>query len=301
MRALPLASLGMAAALGVAAGCGGGGSKAPATTSTSETSIEETTTSLATTTSTTIDPALRDILLLKEDLPSGFEEQATQSTRPALFATCDAATAPAVKALYEAPRVDGTTFERGADGAVKVSSTAIAAGPDQGEPAVTELSDAKVVECAESDLRALVEKDQPAGAEVTLKLTATRATVKGSDQTVLLSSTSTSKVDGTTKTVRLDLVFLRRVDTVLVITYAGPTSLATAAERQKIVAAAAAKLGGGASAGTSTTEASGRSTSTSRRTSTTRRSTTSSTRSGSTTSSTRNATTTSSGNTSTTG
>jgi hypothetical protein len=298
MRALPVASLAVATALAVAAGCGGGGGKAPATTSTSDTVPEDTSSTLPLTTTTTIDPALRDLLLVKDDLPSGFEEQATQSTRPALFASCDATTAPAVKALYEAPRVDGTTFERGTAGAVKVSSTAIAAGPDNGEPAMTQLTDPKVVECVESDLRGLVEKDQPAGSEVTVKVTPTKATVKGSDQTVLLSSTSTAKVAGTTSTVRLDLVFLRKVDTVLVITYAGPTNLATPTERQKIVAAAAAKLGGGdASAGTSTTA--GSSTSTSRRTSTTRRSTTT-TRSGSTTSSTSKASTTSSSMTSTT-
>lgn len=293
MRTLPHASLAVAAALTIAAGCGGGDKDraAPVTTSSS---LEETTTSLPTTTSTTIDPALRDLLLVKEDLPSGFEEQSTPSGRPGLFTTCDPATAPAVKALYEAPSADGATFQRGAGGAVKVSSTAIAAGPDQAGPALTELADTKVVECLESDLRALVEKDQPAGSEVTLKLTATKSTVKGSDQTVLLSSTSTAKVDATTSTVRVDLVFLRRADTVLVVTYAGPTGLTSVAERQKIVAAAAAKLGGGASAGSSTsTSASGSSTSTSRKTSTTRRSTTS-TRSGGTTSSTRRASTTSS-------
>lgn len=292
MRTLTHASLAIAAALTIAAGCGGGDKDqaAPVTTSSS---LEETTTSLPTTTST-IDPALRDLLLVKEDLPSGFEEQSAPSIRPGLFTTCDPTTAPAVKALYEAPSADGATFQRGTGGAVKVSSTAIAAGPDRAGPALTELADTKVVECLESDLRALVEKDQPAGSEVTLKLTATKSTVKGSDQTVLLSSTSTAKVDATTSTVRLDLVFLRRADTVLVVTYAGPMGLTSVAERQKIVAAAAAKLGGGASAGSSTsTSASGSSTSTSRKTSTTRRSTTS-TRSAGTTSSSRKASTTSS-------
>lgn len=286
MRTLPLASLGVAIVLAAAAGCGGGGEKAATTTSEVPTSLEDSTTALPTTTSTTIDPALREILLVKEDLPSGFEEQATQGSRPALFTTCDPTTAPAVKALYEAPSAEGATFQRGTDGAVRVSSTAIGAGPDQAEPGLTELTDPKVVECLESDLRAQVEKDQPAGSQVTLKLTAAKSTVKGADQTVLLSSTSNAKVDATTKTVRLDMVFLRRADTVLVVTYAGPAGLTSVAERQKIVAAAAAKLGGGSSAGTSTTEKAGGSTSSSRRTSTSRRST-SSTRSGGSTSSSR--------------
>lgn len=287
-RKLPLASLGMATALALVAGCGGGDK--PAATTTSVGLEEETTTSLPTSTSTTVDPALAGLLLTLDDLPSGFEEQAAATARPAMFSTCDPTLAPAVKALYEAPSADGKTFERGTDGAVQVSSSAFGAQPDQAEPAITSLTDPKVVECLESDLRGLVEKGQPAGSDVTLKLTATKSTVKGADQTVLLASTSTAKVDATTKSVRLDMVFLRRADTVLVVTYAGTTTATTPAERQKIVAAAAAKLGGGTSAGTSTTEGSGSSTSTSRRTSTTRRSTTS-TRSGSSTSSTRRVTT----------
>ena len=281
MRWLPGASLAVAATLGaVASGCGGGDK--PAATTTTATSLEETTTTLAaTTTSTTIDPALRELLLVAADLPEGFEEQAAGGTRTALFTTCDSSTAPAVRAVYDAPTVDGSTFQRGANGAVKVASSVISAQPGEAEPGLNELLDPKVKECLEADLRSLVEKDQPTGATVTLKLSATKATISGADQTVLLSSTATVKADTTTSTARLDFVFLRKADTILVVTYGGPTNLTSVAERQKIVAAAARKLAGGDAAATSTTG--GGSTTSTRRTSTTRRATTTTRRSASTT------------------
>lgn len=291
MRARPFASLAVAAALGLAA-CGGGDNNAGPTTTTTPSSLEETTTSVATTTSTTIDPTLKELLLVAEDLP-GFKEGTASPDDVKLFQTCDPAEAPAFKVVYDAPSVDGATFVRGTDDAVSVSSSVISMPADQAEAGLTELLDEKVVACLQKDLQAIIEKDAASGVTVTVKLTPSKATIAGVDQTVLVSGTVTIK-GGTTQTLRADLVFLRSSGTIVVLDYSGPTALATSAERQKIVAVAGRKLAGAAGGTTSTTEASGASsTSTSRRTSTTRRSTTS-TRSGSSTSSTRRASTTSS-------
>lgn len=291
MRARPIASLAVAAALGLAA-CGGGDNNADPTTTTTPSSLEETTTSVATTTSTTIDPTLKELLLVAEDLP-GFKEGTTPPDDVKLFQTCDPTEAPAFKVVYDAPSVDGATFVRGKDDAVSVSSSVISMPADQAEAGLTELLDEKVVACLQKDLQAIVEKEAASGVTVTVKLTPSKATISGVDQTVLLSGAVTVK-GSTTETLRADLVFLRSSGTIVVLDYGGPTTLATSAERQKIVAVAGRKLAGAAGGTTSTTEASGgSSTSTSRRTSTTRRSTTS-TRSGSSTSSTRRASTTSS-------
>lgn len=296
MRARPLASLAVAAALGVAA-CGGGDKNADSTTTTPS-SLEETTTSLVTTTSTTIDPTLKELLLVAEDLP-GFKEGTTPPDDVKLFQTCDPAEAPAFKVVYDAPSVDGATFVRGKDDAVSVSSSVISMPADQAEAGLTELLDEKVVACLQKDLQAVVEKDAASGVTVTVKLTPSKASIPGVDQTVLLSGTVTIKASAT-ESLRADLVFLRSSGTIVVLDYGGPMTLTTSAERQKIVAVAGRKLAAAAGGTTSTTEASGgSSTSTSRRTSTTRRSTTS-TRSGSSTSSTRRTTTTTGGSTTST-
>jgi len=298
----PTAALVVAAALAVVAGCGGGGGKKSTTTSgppSSETPTSEQTTS------TTIDPALQSLLLVAADLP-GFKEPTSASPAARRSTSCESTTAPAVTALFAAPSVEGTTFEKGTGGAVKVSSSAISTTAEQGGAGLTELVDPKVQACLSADLKASAEKDLPTGSTVTLKLTSAKATVAGVEQTVLLSGTgtvkggdttastsgpsSTSKTSTTTKTktVVYDLVFLRNGGTILVLTYSGPSDQATSAERQRIVATAAKKLAGASGTSSTTTGASSTSTSiggtttshksttTTRRTTTTKKVTTSS-------------------------
>lgn len=296
MRSLPAASLAVATTLALMAGCGGGDGKKAATTTSGPPPSEETTTSVElTTTTTAVDPALQALLLTASDLP-GFKEQSgatTTTTTPTTTTTCDATEVPAVKAILEAPTANGATLVKGANDAVKVSSRALKTTPEQAQSGLTELVDTKAEDCLASDLKALVEKEQPAGTTVTLKLTTAQSTVAGSEQTVIVSGAATVKADTVSRTLRQDLVFLRTAGTVVVISYGGPSSLATTAERQGIIVTAAAKLSGST---TSTTSASGtgRSTSSTRRTATTRRSTTSTRRSSSTTASTMRASTTSS-------
>lgn len=281
MRALPAASLGLAAALALAAGCGGGGGKDP-TTTTAPPPPEETTTSVeVTTTTTVIDPALQALLLVAADLP-GFTEPSSPIPSPDPSTTCDPSEVPAVKAVIEAPGANGATLVKGTNDAVKISSRAISITPEQAQAGLTELLDPKASSCLESDLRAAVEKEQPAGTTVTLKVASSQSTVAGADQVVVLAGTATVKGDTVTRTLRYDLAFLRTGGKVLIVTYSGASSLTSNAERQGIVVTAAGKLSGST---TSTTVAGGSTTST-KRTSTTRRRTTTTTMRRTTTSST---------------
>jgi len=265
----------VAAAFAVVAACGGGGGKKATTTSTPTSGFDSTPSSEAST-STTVDPALQSLLLVAADLPS-FKEPASPSPTGRRSTSCESTTAPAITALLASPGAEGSTFERGTGGAVKVSSSAISAAPEQATAALTELVDPKVQSCLEADLKAAAEKDLPSGSTLTMKLTSAKATVVGVDQTVVLSGIGTVKGDTTAstsagssttkagaKTVRYDLVFLRSAGTVLVLTYTGPSDQATSTERQKIVAIAAKKLAGtgGGATGSSTTVAAGGSTTT---------------------------------------
>lgn len=290
MRGLPAPSLGFAAALALAAGCGGGGGKKATTTSATPVAEETTTSVEVATTTTTIDPSLQALLLVAADLP-GFKDPTipTPSNQPST--TCDPADVPGVTAIIEAPGVNGTTLVKEANDAVKVSSRVVSVTPDQAQGSLTELLDPKAASCLESDLRAVVEKEQPAGTTVTLKLTTSQSTAAGADQVVILGGTATVKGDTVTRTLRHDIGFLRAGGTVLVVTYSGPSSSASTAERQGIVVTAAGKLS--ASTTSTTVGAAGGSTSSTRRTSTTRRrSTTTTMRRATTTSSTQKATTT---------
>jgi len=292
----PIAALVVAAALAAVPGCGGGGGKKSTTTSV-PTSLDTPTSEQ--TTSSTIDPALQSLLLVAADLP-GFKEPTSAAQAARRSTSCESTTAPAVTALFAAPSVEGTTFEKGTGGAVKVSSSAIGTTAEQAGAGLTELVDPKVQSCLSADLKASAEKDLPTGSTLTLKLTSAKATVTGVDQTVLLSGTGTLKTDTTAstsdpsstskssttsktaKTVVYDQVFLRSGGTILVLTYSGPSDQATSVERQRIVATAAKKLASASGSGTSSTTTGGSSTSTSvggsttshKSTSTTRRTTT---------------------------
>ena len=271
------ATLAFAAAVALASACGGDDEG---------TTAEATTTVVPSSTTTTIDPALRDLLLVAADVPMFKEEAATEpkEEKEKTFAVCQAAEAPAANALTAEPEVDGSTFVRGAQGTVKVSSSVTATTPEKAEAALTELADPKLSGCYESDLRAAIEKDVPTASELQVKLTQTKSEVAGADQAVLLSAAVNYTSEGTARAVRSDLVLLRRQGTIVAIFYNGPSDLTTVAERQRIVAAVSKKLGGDTS-GSTTTSGTGSSTS-----STSRRSTSSTTR-GSTTSSTRASTT----------
>ncbi len=266
-------ALALSVALLAGAGCGGGGGKA-ATTTSAPPSSETTSSSVASTTSSTIDQTLKELLLVAADLP-GFKEATTPAGTAELFKTCDPAEVPAFKLLNDSPSIEGGTFERGKDDAVGVTSSVYSVTAEQAEDGLTELLDAKALECLEKDLRAIVEEDLTAGQTATVKLTSTKATVAGVDQVVILSATVTLKEGATTLTTRQDGVFLRSAGTILEVDYLGPTTLATPAERQKIVAVAARKLAAAASGGTTTTGSGGSSTSSTRSSgsSTTRRST----------------------------
>lgn len=267
MSALPAASLAIAIALAVVTGCGGGGGGDPTTTS-APLPVEETTTSVEpTTTTTTIDPALQAFLLVAADLP-GFKDQASP-TPSAASTTCDPLELPGARAVIEAPAAIGATLVRGAGDVVRVSSRVSGTAADQSQAGLTELLDPKAASCLESDLRAAVEEEQPAGTTVTLELAASEATVAGAEQAVVLAGTATVTGDTVSRTLRMDVAFLRTGGTVLVVTYFGPSGVTSGAERQGIVVTAAAKLSGST---TSTTVANpGSPTSSTRRTSTTRR------------------------------
>jgi hypothetical protein len=304
-RAAAPVALGLAVALAISA-CGSGGGKG-ASTSTPTTAESTSSSAEATTTSTTIDPALKALLLVADDLPQ-FKEAANPSPDQDLFKTCDPAEVPAFKVLYDAPSVDGSTFSRGADDAVEVTSSVTSTTAEQGQAGLDEVLEPKAVECLQTDLQALTDKDKPEGTTATVKVTTAKSTVAGVDQTVLLSTTTTVKQGATTTTtegssttrqsssttkqaatqvIRQDLVFLRLGGTILVVTYLGPSGLTSTTERQRIVAVAAKKLTDGTSGSTSTTtgSGSGSSTSSTRGSSTTRRSTTSTSTRGSTSSS----------------
>jgi hypothetical protein len=307
------ASFAIAGALLVGA-CGGGSKKASTTTSTPST--EASTSSSEPTTSSTIDPTLKDLLLVAADLP-GFKESSNPTPDQALFKTCDPAEAPAFKAVYDAPKEVGSTFVRGKDDAVQVKSIVSSTTAEKAEAGLTELLDAKALSCLEKDVQALAENGKPAGQTITVKLTSAKSTVTGVDQALLLSGTvtvksgstsgtsstaptsTTSKSSSTTAgsggtTTRLDAVFLRSAGTILEVDYSGPTALATPTERQKIVAVAARKLAAAASGtgGSSTTVSGASTSSTSGSGSSTTKRSTSTTRQGSST--TKKATTTSS-------
>ncbi len=278
------AILAFAAAAAVASGCGGDDD---------EPTAEVTTTVLpSTTTTTAVDPALRDLLLVAADVPMFTEETgaAPKEEKERTFAVCQPAEAPAANALTTEPEVDGSTFVRGAQGAVKVSSSVTATTPEKAEAALTELIDPKLTACYESDLRAGIEKDVPTATDLKVKLTATRSEVAGAEQAVLLSATINYTSEGTARDVRSDLVLLRRQGTIVAIFYNGPMDLTSTAERQRIVAAVSKKLGGDTT-GSSTTTGSGSSTSGTGRGSSTSQRSTSSTARGSTTSSSRATTT----------
>ena len=270
------AALAIAAAVAFA-GCGGD-DKEPAA---------EVTTTVLPSTTTTIDPALRDLLLVAADVPMFTEETGAEpkEEKEKTFAVCQPAEAPAANALTVEPEVDGSTFVRGPQGAVKVSSSATATTPEKAEAALTELVDPKLSACYESDLRAAIEKDVPTATELQVKLTATKSEVAGADQAVLLSATIDFTSEGKARDVRSDLVLLRRQGTIVAIFYNGPIDVTSVAERQRIVAAVSKKLGGDTS-GSSTTTGGSSTSGTGRGSSTSQRST-SSTGRGSTTSSTR--------------
>jgi len=295
------AAIAVVATLGLVAGCAGGGSsrstttRAPSTSSTEDVPAP----SEQSTPPTTVDPTLQSLVLVAADVP-GFKEQAGPSPTRDRSTSCDPAAAPAVKAISAAAAAEGATFERGPDGAVQVSSRGISS-PDQAEAALTELVDPKLTACLQADLRAIVEKNSGGGAADAFKMTSAKSKVGGVDQTVILAASASMKDNaGVARTVLLDLVFLRSSGTILVVTYTGPSGMASVAERQRIVAVAGRKLAGSAS-GTSTTLAGGSTTSSTRRstTTTTRRSTTT-THPASTTSSTKAATTSTTITTSTT-
>lgn len=285
MRILPAASLGVAVALAVAAGCGGGDGQDPTTTSAPPPSEETTTSVELTTTTTVVDPALQALLLVAADLP-GFKDPETPAATSEPSTTCDPSEVPAVKAIIEAPGVSGTTLVKSANDAVTISSRAVSTAPDQAQGGLTELLDPKATSCLESDLRSAVEKEQPGGTTVTLKLATSQTSVAGAEQAVILAGTATVKGDTVSRTLRRDVVFLRSGGKVLIVTYSGPSSSASNAERQGIIVLAAGKL----TASTTSTTVAGGSTTSTRRTSTTRRRT-STTRGASTSSSMRASTT----------
>lgn len=262
-------SLAVAVALALAA-CGGGDDEAATTTSAP---AESTTTSVQPTT-TTIDPALQQLLLVAADL-EGFKEQpgAPPVDEASTAPICgDQAVAPAGAALRDEPFADGPTLVRGAEDAVEVSSSALKTTAERAESALNEIVDPKVVDCLEADFKTEAEKNLPAGSTVTLESTATKSTVTGVDQAVLVTSTSTVKSEARTVATRVDLVFLREEGTILTVNYLGPTALTSNGERQRIVAIAARKLAGPDAAGTSTTTG-GSSTSSRQSTTSSRRST----------------------------
>lgn len=278
MRTLRSVTVTAAALVGIT-GCGGGGEKA--STTTPSTAAELTTSSVETTTTTrVIDPALQGLLLTASDLP-GFKEQASSGPDGGGdgFSTCDPAAFPGIAALESAPSIDGVTFERGPEGAVEVASGVASASPEDAEKVLTAFLDPKVASCFESDIRASVGKDLPAGVTVDIKTSASKATLAGIDQAVVVAIAATVKRPGGTKAIRADLAFLRKAGTVVYISYFGVGTAATAAERQRIVSIAAGKLAGPPAPTSTSTTAATRSSTTKRpgTTTTTRRASSTST------------------------
>jgi len=198
------------------------------------------------------------------DVPM-FTEQAEGEAKEEkeTFAFCQPADAAAANALTEDPEVRGETFQRGADGAVKVSSSVTGSTPDKAEAALDELGAPEVSTCFEAQVRADVEKDVPTATDIKVKVTPVKSEVSGADQAVLLGATITYK-EGDTVTIRSlrrDTVLLRRQGTVIAIFYSGPAGLTTVEERQRIVAAVSKKLGGGSTGPSTTSRSSGSSTS----------------------------------------
>lgn len=284
----------LAVSLALVAGCGGGGKKSPQLGTPSS---EVSSTTEPATTSTTIDPALQDLLLVAADVPTFKEDTAAvdpaaQGNDP--LKQCDTEL-PAVKAVDEVPRAEGATFVRGVGNAVSTTSSASVSDAGKAEAALTELVSAEAAACYEAAVAGAVEAGNQAGAKATAKTTATKSSVPGIDQVVLLSSAVTvAATAGKAEAVRYDIVFMRSQGTVVVVVYRGPTTLTSVAERQKIVGAVSKKLaasvpGSTGTSGSSTSVTGGGSSTTKRSTTTTRRSstTTSSTTKASTTSSTK--------------
>ncbi len=274
-------ALAVAAAVTLAAGCGRGEQDALSTTTTpAETTLPSTT--------TVVDDDLRELLLVAADVPEFKEKPASNEpeTDDDPLARCENQL-PAARAIEE-PEVEGATFVRGAEDAVKVSSSATGTTPGKAEAALNELADPKTTACFQQEFSEFFKDAVPAGAEVAAKITATKSTVAGADQAVLVGTTITARGPAGTVAYRADFVFLRRAGDIVTIFYVGPSNLTTVAERQRIVAAVSKKLGGGTTATTSssgsTTSVAGTGSSTTRRsTTTTRRSTTSSSRTSTTT------------------
>lgn len=241
------AATAFAAILTLATGCGGDAKKAVPDVST---------TFLPTT--TTIDPALKELLLVAADVPEFTAEPSASPTveEDETFEVCQQADAPASHALINEPDVDGATFVRGPEDAVKVSSSVTATTPEKAEAALDELIDPKISACYEGDVRADLEKETPGASDITVELTTTKSSVAGADQAALLSAVISFKVDGKAESARSDFVLVRRQGTIVSIFYSGPTKVTSTNERQRIVAAVSKKLGGGSS-GTSTTSGSG--------------------------------------------
>ena len=264
-----------AAAVVLAAGCGRGEEAAPPATTTPETTVANTTTT------TGNEDELKKLLLVAADVPEFKEKPASNEPEDDFdpFARCEAEL-PALKAVADAPEVEGASFVRAPEDAVEVGSSATATTPEKAEALLNELADPKTGGCFETAFSEALKKEVPAGAEVTPKVTATKSSVAGADQTVLLSIAATVRGGGQTSTFRADLVFLRRAGDVVIVTYSGPTNLTSVAERQRIVAAVSKKLGGGTTATTagsaSTSSTRGGSSTTRRSTTTTRGGTTSS-------------------------
>jgi len=270
--------------LAVAAGCGGGGNKSTTTTSTLPPPEETTTSFESTTTTVAVDPALQALLLVAADLP-GFKEQTSASPSERPSTTCEAAEVPEVKAVLAAPTISGATLVKSSTDAVEVSSRALSVPREQASGGLSQLLDSKAATCLENDLRALVERDQPGGTTVTVKVATSQLTVAGADQAVVVAGTATVKADTVSRTLRAELAFLRTGGTIVVISYAGPTGLTSASERQGIIATAAGKLSGSTTSTSTAVGSGGSSTSSTRRTATTRRATTSTRRSTTTSSS----------------
>lgn len=283
-------ALAVSLALALLAGCGGGGKKATLGPSSSE---------VAPSTSTTIDPGLKNLLLVAADVPT-FKEDTSPDDPAAVdddpLKRCDAAL-PAFKAMDDVPSADGATFVRDVGNAVSATSSASSADSQKAEAALTELLSPEATACFNTAIAGAIEAGNPNGGKATAKTTVTKSSVPGIDQVVLLSSTATVNAAGKAIGVRFDFVFLRSQGTVVVVFYGGPTALTSVAERQKIVGAVSKKLAaasGSADTSVSSTSSTSSTSATGAGSSTTRRSTTTTRRSGSTTSSTTKASTTSS-------
>lgn len=289
MSLRPAAAAVAVALVALGAACGGGGGGGATTTSAPPSTEESTTTSVEVTTTTLgIDPALQELLLVAEDVPNFKEKDPPVSVNPSAedddaLQKCEAQV-PELKDAADTPEIEGSTFVRGADDAVEVSSSVSDGDPAEAQALLDALLDGKLTACLEESFKAGVGPDAPAGVDVTFKTTQTKATVAGADQTVVLSSAFGVSGGGVKLSFRLDIVLLRQEGTVVSIFYFGPSNITSSAERQRLVAAVSKKLQGTSSSSSSTSSTSKSSSTTRRATSTTRRST-STTRQASTTSS----------------